>query len=406
LNSSKASARLRRGVPSALELCRLGREQLQHDRAFQMAAALAFRTLFGLLPVLVVATVLVKALGMEDYYLGPLGRLFAFCGLDHVRIVPPADSGLMGAMTLDVWMQERVRDAKQVNVAAIGWVGVTVTLYAAISLMVTIENCCNIIYRAPHGRAWTSRIPIYWFVLTLSPLVVIFSTYVDARFQQVMSRFQLQGGLTTTTGFAWTLFAIWLLMFTAYVLFPNTRVHPKPAMIGALVAAVILELGKRTMGAYVENALSLSQLYGSLGLVPLFMFWIYLMWVAVLFGLEVSSVLQQHVAGWQFTESAAQEGKLRALETDLAAMVLKRLPAKLRATAPDVPAALATPEASDSDVRGIVPQTQLPADHLVLQRLRAYEEERQPDSEHARPTTNAGLLRRLQTQQLPWRRAA
>jgi membrane protein len=54
----------------------------------------------------------------------------------------------------------------------------------------------------------------------------------------------------------------------------------------------LLEIGKRFMGAYLQHAFSISQLYGSLGLVPLFMFWVYLMWLVVLFGLEVSAILQ------------------------------------------------------------------------------------------------------------------
>jgi uncharacterized BrkB/YihY/UPF0761 family membrane protein len=57
--------RWQRAVRFTYDLGRFGAKQLRHDRAQQMAAALTFRTLFGLLPVLVVGTVLVKALGMH-----------------------------------------------------------------------------------------------------------------------------------------------------------------------------------------------------------------------------------------------------------------------------------------------------------------------------------------------------
>jgi membrane protein len=284
----------------AYDLGRFGARQLRYDRAQQMAAALAFRTLFGLLPVLVVATVLVKALGMEQSYLEPLGKLFEFWGLDQVQIIPPTEIG-EASTTLGVWLQDRVREAEQVNFAAIGWVGVAITIYAAISLMVTIEESFNLIYRASQGRAWTSRVPVYWFLLTISPMILIASNFVDSRFQMFLTRFNAQTWLSTGIGWLWSVSAIWLLMFAAYTLFPNTRVRLRLAMIGALVAAILLEIGKRTMGAYLENALSLSQLYGSLGLIPLFMFWVYLMWLAVLFGLQVSSTLQ-HLHGRQLAE--------------------------------------------------------------------------------------------------------
>ena len=55
---------------------------------------------------------------------------------------------------------------------------------------------------------------------------------------------------------------------------------------------MLLVLGLRGLGAYLNYGFMVGQLYGSLGLVPLFMIWVYLMWLAVLFGLEVCAILQ------------------------------------------------------------------------------------------------------------------
>jgi len=291
-------------VRFAYDLGRFGARQLRQDRAQDMAAALAFRTLFGLLPVLVVATVLVKAMGMQQHFLGPLNDLFAFWGLDQVQILLPGECG--GATeTLAVWLGERVREAESVNLAAIGWVGLGVTVYAALSLVVTIEHCFNVIYQAPQGRSWARRVPLYWFVLTISPVVMLGGTYVDGWFERQLASLQAHPGLTVASGLAWSVAEMWVLMLLLYRLCPNTTVHRRPAIVGALVAAILLEIGKRFLGLYLQNALSLSQLYGSLGLIPLFMFWVYLMWLAVLFGLQVSSTLQ-HLHGRQLAELQQQ----------------------------------------------------------------------------------------------------
>jgi membrane protein len=93
-------------------------------------------------------------------------------------------------------------------------------------------------------------------------------------------------------------------------------------MIGALVAAVLLEIGKRTMGMYLENALSISQLYGSLGLVPLFMFWVYLMWLAVLFGMQVSSTLQ-HMGGRRLEELEERRHEFAMVDPTVVALVMR-----------------------------------------------------------------------------------
>jgi len=315
-------------VRFAHDLGRFGARQLQHDRAQQMAAALSFRTLFGLLPVLVVATVLVKALGTQESFVEPLGRLFEFWGLNNVHVSPAGVAE--DSATLDVWLHERVREAiETVNVAAIGWVGVAITIYAAISLVVTIENCFNVIYRASQGRLWKYRVPLYWFLLTISPLILAGSTYVNTRFEQLLEGLDTCQWLTTTVGVLWSLFAIWLLMLTIYMLFPNTKVHWRPAMIGALVSTILLEIGKRTMGMYLANAVSISQLYGSLGLIPLFMFWVYLMWLAVLFGLQVSSTLQ-HLHGRQLAELEQQQRDSRIIDPAVVPVIMKAIGERFR----------------------------------------------------------------------------
>lgn len=292
--------RWQRAVRSAYDLGRFGATQLQHDRATEMAAALAFRTLFGLLPVMVVCTILVRAMGMQQNFLGPLDWMLEFWELDTVQIVAPNEAG-GHSTTLDLWLRDRINEAEKINVPAIGWVGFGVTLYAAISLVVTIEDCFNLIYRAPVGRPWTRRVPMYWFVLTISPVALVASSYVDGYIRRLMVALPAQRYLEPIIGVAWSVFAIWLVMLAVYVLMPNTAVRIRSAAIGALVAAVLLEIGKRTMGVYLQNTLSISNLYGSLGLIPLFMFWVYLMWLAVLFGLQVSSTLQ-HLRGRQLAE--------------------------------------------------------------------------------------------------------
>jgi len=73
---------------------------------------------------------------------------------------------------------------------------------------------------------------------------------------------------------------------------PNTHVRWRPALWGALVAAVLTGATKWAFGLYVSQALPYMKLYGAIGLVPLFLFWLYLNWLLVLFGLEIAYTLQ------------------------------------------------------------------------------------------------------------------
>jgi len=274
------------------DLGRYGARQLRQDDAPRMAAALSYRTLFGLLPVLVVGTMIVRAIGGFEQLVQHLGEFFSSLSLDEYEMSVAGGAALPEGQSLSQWLLDIVRQVEDVNLAAITWVGVVVLIYSAISLMVTIEGCFNNVCRAPEGRSWAKRLPIYWTIVTIGPAAIALTMYVDSRFNAFIAQQVSWWWMLKAAPVLWSFVATWLVMFAVYRLLPNTSVHVRPALIGALVAAVLLEIGKRTMGAYVGNALSIRQLYGSLGLIPLFMFWVYLMWLVILFGLEVSATLQ------------------------------------------------------------------------------------------------------------------
>jgi len=265
------------------DLGRYGAVQLQRDRAPQMAAALSFRTLFGLLPVLVVGAVMLRAFRGRDEFINVLTNIIGGLGLYEVGPVDNRLGDLLSGL---------VSQAANFNTAAIGWVGVGVLVYSAISLMVTIENSFNIIYRAPEGRGWVKRVLVYWFVLTMGPAAIALMIWLNGEVRSFVISIDAWQGLLNAALFLWTFVFTWLLVFGVYKLVPNTGIRLRPALIGAFASAVLVTVGKRVLGAYLANAVSISQLYGSLGLIPLFMFWVYLMWLVILFGLEVSATLQ------------------------------------------------------------------------------------------------------------------
>jgi membrane protein len=153
------------------------------------------------------------------------------------------------------------------------------------------------------------RVAIYWAAITLGPLLI--SIYLTSQVQPGIDRLPelasdggawagqvslarvavLQGVLGVLSYLA-AFLATWALFTLLYVLLPNTRVKLRAALLGAGTAAVCWELGKWGFGLYVENAVGYSALYGSLGLIPLFLLWLYVTWLIVLMGLELTYMLQ------------------------------------------------------------------------------------------------------------------
>lgn len=345
--------RWQRAARFTYDLGRHGYHQLVQDQAPQMAAALAFRALFGLVPVLVVVTILVRAMIGVDEFQRWTDRVLQSLGVDVLTVVPPTplppDTTPIGpdsmsvdplgpaptalasrarpGISLQEWLDGVIAQAATVNMAAVGWVGFVLIIYSAISLLVTIEDSFNSIYRAPEGRRWSRRVPIYWFLLTVSPLAVWLMAYLQGRLHDWTGPAEQQAWYFILLGIAWNGAIGWLLMFTVYMLVPSTTVAARPAAIGALVAVVLLGLGKQTLGAYLNNAFTVSQLYGSLGLIPLFMFWVYLMWLAVLFGLEVSATLQ-FLAGRRLEELETSRPTGGQLDPLAVVAVMERIAAR------------------------------------------------------------------------------
>ncbi len=264
---------------------------LSEVRAPDLAAALSFRTLFGLIPVLFVATLVTRSLAGERFpkFVESLAEMV---GLDEIG-VNVVSAGTDGArkQQLSDWIEELVRFSGTMDLSTLGMIGVGVVLFSAIWLIVAIENSFNIVCRAPNSRPWHRRILVYWSTLTLGPLLLATIPLLDNELRRM-----LDGQSTLPTAYLYLrptlgFLLLFTLLFFTYAVIPTVRMRWKALVAGALVGAIGLELGRRFLGIYMDRAFSMNRLYGSLGLVPIFMFWVYAMWLIVLFGLQVSSLL-------------------------------------------------------------------------------------------------------------------
>jgi len=88
-------------------------------------------------------------------------------------------------------------------------------------------------------------------------------------------------------------YAIWSLAFALfYQLMPNTKVRWSAALAGGLVGGCLWQLNSEFSILYVSRVVSNSRIYGSLGMVPVFMIGLYGAWVILLFGAQVAYAFQ------------------------------------------------------------------------------------------------------------------
>jgi YihY family inner membrane protein len=292
------------------------------DAMPRMAAALAYRTIFSLVPLLLVGFVMFRLFGDTKTLVEQmLNRLMEQTGLSAIAV---------NQENAGQWIQKIVNSFQGINFGAIGLVSAATLLYAAVSLLVDIESSFNHIYNASRARSWVKRVLQYWLMISLGPVLLYAGFVAGEKFRTIATNLALAG--PDALAGPW---AIWLigwvvtvaissiLMFVLYTTVPNTAVRLRPALCGALVAGVLLEMGKTGFRVYIAAIVNpyagetrpdfvgpptglmtggtgYTALYGTLALIPLLMLWIYIMWFIVLFGLRVSFLLQHGRRGVLF----------------------------------------------------------------------------------------------------------
>lgn len=291
-------ARVRgRGIVAASQ--RLGLQLgtlLGYEHLPQMAAALAYRTIFSLVPLTLVALLVVRLFSNPDALVRNfLSSVLRQTGLTQIA----SDQGF----DFTVWITDMVTKFKGIDFTLLGVISLAVLVYAAISLLVEVEGSLNRVYGCSRARTWIQRFLQYWMIVTIGPVLVAASFFVADYFARLATEIAAVNGgaswgpwLTSFAAFVIPAGISAVLLLVLYLIVPNTRVRFLSALVGAIVAAVLFELAKTAFGTYLRQE-TYKSFYGTLALLPLFLLWVYLLWLIVLFGLRISYLIQ-HKRMW------------------------------------------------------------------------------------------------------------
>jgi len=339
-------SRAQRTLRYILDFARYCALELRADRAGEMAAALTYHTLFSLLPMIVLMLVVLQTFvgeadrealkqnvvdfalqwitpedhsGAEQLQTAPaVVDGAAAAGVPRVEATRtrsgPEAAGRSGGsedtddaanpnqeiakirarMTQNV--QGWIAKLEQINFASIGIVGVLLFLYAATKLLTTIEHSFNRIFDAPFSRPLYVRLPLYYTSITFAPLLLLAGQFVQNKIigvieQAAQATGQSVGWLGELTALLTPFATTWLLLLLLYRFLPNTKVGSRAAAVGAFIAALGWIISIEFFKVYVNHQ-GTANIYGALALVPLFLLWLWVTWMIVLFGVEVTYTIQ------------------------------------------------------------------------------------------------------------------
>jgi len=322
---------LRGRIYALLRVISITLRGIEDNKAFSRAAALSFSSLLGLGPLVAIAVLVAGfVVDQNDPHLAAnsLNRLIKFVApqiAQYEKIsrnaapgpaarsdvvtaatlkTPPPPAGLSAAAKSDdVEVNPELVELIDGFVAgsrngAAGAVGALTLIVIVLQLFTSIENAFNEIWGVHRGRSWVMRIVFYWTILTLGAVLffaAVTGLSAGAFFNAFAENIPLGRELVYLLQLLIPSLSIVMLVAVLTLFYrhiPNTHVYWRAAFTGAVVVALLLVLNNFVAFLYFRRVILSKSLYGSLGILPILMFGLYVFWLFVLLGGQVSYAVQ------------------------------------------------------------------------------------------------------------------
>jgi membrane protein len=274
---------------SPRNLITLGKESFSQwwneDRPFELAAALAYYTIFSMAPLLVIAIAVAGfVFGREAAQDQVVSTLSGFVGEEGGKAVQEAVENASKQQTSDSLF------------AMIG--GVALLLFGAGGVVGQLQSSLNMIWgvEPKAGRGilgfLRDRFVSYAMVLGVGFLLLVslaVTAALNAFDQFLESSVPGAGLLLKTLHFIVSLGVVSFLFAAIFKFLPDAKVSWRDVAIGALMTAILFNAGKFLIGLYIGQS-SATSIYGAAGSVVTLLLWVYYSGLIFFFGAELTQV--------------------------------------------------------------------------------------------------------------------
>ena len=190
-----------------------------------------------------------------------------------------------------------VQFANHVSSGIVGSLGFALLAWTLVGTIKKVEDSFNFLWHVDQPRSFARRIAEYTTLLIAGPVLLVgfislsHSALDSAPVQQV-ARWPLLQHLRGT-GLALAPYVMVTAFFTAaYMMIPNTRVHWRAALTGALVGGVLWAAVGKMFTAFVVYSTRLTIVYAGFAFVVAALLWTYFGWLILLAGAQLSFYVQ------------------------------------------------------------------------------------------------------------------
>lgn len=262
-------------------------KEFMDDNCTQMAAAISYYVLFALFPLLIFVTG-IFGLVLRDSQLEQdvINEIVDFLqtgeGSDREDDITNAIHDISGGVS-----------------GFLGAIGLIGAAWAGSNMFAVIRRSLNHAYDLEAHRPFVQQKLIdlglvvalgFFFLLSIAATAFLRAS------RQFSEELGPLGDLVEDVGFIWDVGSLmiplalsFLAFLVLYWIVPNKVLHPVDVWPGALVAAIAFEAAKFGFSIYLETIGQSSAVFGALGGVAIFLFWVYVSANILLFGAEVAS---------------------------------------------------------------------------------------------------------------------
>lgn len=247
------------------------------DGCMLRASALTYATMLSIVPLLALMFSLIKGFGGQNLLEPFLFKLFTH-GSEEV-------------------IAEILSYIENTNFRRLGTVGLVILMATVLTLLSNIEKSFNHIWGVAETRSLARRFADYFSVVLLSPLLIVaaLSLTTSLRSQALVQRLLETAVVGEALLLAFNILpylAVWAAFTFMYLFMPNTRVRLGPALVGGVFGGTLWQLAQ---WAYVNFQIGVSRynaIYGTMAALPILIVWLYVSWMIVLLGLEMTYATQ------------------------------------------------------------------------------------------------------------------
>jgi membrane protein len=167
-------------------------------------------------------------------------------------------------------------------------------LVSSLLLIYNIELALNKTWHVTCARKPLNALIVYSSILILLP-VLLGSSLLVSSYLRSMFLFRHEHIVQESTLMTYIPFILAWVGFTfLYYVMPNRKINLIHAQISAFLATLLFELAKLGFSFYLKYFIFYELIYGVFAIIPIFIMWVYVVWLITLFCAEINYSLSSY----------------------------------------------------------------------------------------------------------------